>query len=516
MGRSRRESGRLLIIVVVLVALSSGVVYWRRVAGAPERHFREGLESYAGRGFSQAAASWEQAAALGHTEAGSRLGGLYLEGQGVSRNHKRAFELFDAAAREGLPSAQLELARLYDDGRGISPDMEQAVLWYWAAAKNDDVEAQFELGRMYEAGRGVEVDLVESATWYRHAAEAGFGEAQLALGLVHLKGRGVDESPEMAVRWLTRAAEDADLPDAWYQLGKLHEKGLGTKKDFRQAAWCYEQAIEDHHPAAFYRLGRLYESGRHGERDVPKAVSLYFQAAELGHAEAQYRLAQAFETGEGNAPRSQKKAKKWYRKAAEQGHVEAMAALQDLGLDRAELSRYQKRRLERKREEERKEERDREITKETRELQRPGMCELYKAGQSVTEMRTRVDCLNRGGTFKESEGGSQGSFVTVDTEQNWRGQRRDLARRRSQQERQARARDRYDSSDDYQPPSGDWIVCNTRGKRDSSGRGHYRCSSAIPKTSATTRSWCREQGYDGRRLFKHESSARSWRSDNCW
>ena len=134
----------------------------------------------------------------------------------------------------------------------------------------------------------------------------------------------------------------------------------------------------------------------------------------------------------------------------------------------------------------------------------------------MLEMRTQVDCLNRGGTFQEPDRGSLGGLVTVDTEQDWNGQRRELARRRYEQQRQQVPRDRYDHDNDYQPPSGDWIVCNSRGQRDSSGRSHYRCSSAIPKTSVTTTSWCREQGYQSRRFFKHQSSASRWRDQNCW
>lgn len=102
----------------------------------------------------------------------------------------------------------------------------------------------------------------------------------------------------------------------------------------------------------------------------------------------------------------------------------------------------------------------------------------------------------------------------MDTEQDWNRQRRDLRRRHNEQLRSEYRRDNYNSQAS-EPPSGDYIVCNDRGSRDRSGRAHYRCSSAIPKTSATTSNWCREQGYDRSRSFKNKRSARSWRSRNC-
>jgi hypothetical protein len=128
-------------------------------------------------------------------------------------------------------------------------------------------------------------------------------------------------------------------------------------------------------------------------------------------------------------------------------------------------------------------------------------------------MRTRVDCLNRGGNFQSSDGSSQGSFVTVDTEQDWNRQRRDLRRRKYEQSRQ---QTRSRSYDDGVQESDDWVACYKRGSRDSSGRAHYSCSRATRKTSETTTSWCRDQGFQSRRFFKHESSARSWIADNCW
>ncbi len=51
MRDSRGESGRLLIVVVLLVGLSGGVVYWKRVEGAPERFFQEGLEAHSQRAY---------------------------------------------------------------------------------------------------------------------------------------------------------------------------------------------------------------------------------------------------------------------------------------------------------------------------------------------------------------------------------------------------------------------------------------------------------------------------------
>jgi hypothetical protein len=66
-----------------------------------------------------------------------------------------------------------------------------------------------------------------------------------------------------------------------------------------------------------------------------------------------------------------------------------------------------------------------------------------------------------------------------------------------------------------EPLETDWVACCSRGSRDSSGRSQNRCASPIRKTREMTTSWCRERGYDSRRLFEHRSAARSWVSENC-
>jgi TPR repeat protein len=196
-----RESGRALIVMLVLVGLSTGTVYWHHVSTAPERFFEEGNEAAALRNMPAAAVAWEESRARGHTGATVALARLYLTGQGVSRNHRRAFELFQEGANVGDRSAQLELARLYADGRGVETSHEDAALWFFSAAKAGEPAAQYEMGRIHELGRSVPANDAEAATWYRSAATAGYGEGQLALGILYDEGRGVPSDAAEAAHW---------------------------------------------------------------------------------------------------------------------------------------------------------------------------------------------------------------------------------------------------------------------------------------------------------------------------
>ena len=506
--REQREAGRLTMpVVLVLVALAAGVVQWQRTSSAPEKLFEQGSRAYRLGDLALARKSWIEAEARGHTGAKLELAKLYLSGEGVERNHTRAFALYREAAELGYAPAQLGLAELYQHGRGVPASPRDAIQWYLAAANGGEPRAQHALGRMFDLGQGVEASGAEASRWYRQAAQTGYGDAQLALARLLDEGRGVAEDPGEAVRWLERAAEDSQLADAYFLLGTFYESGRGVSRDPEQAVFYYNQAAMKQHASAYYRLGRLHYLGDGVPPNASSAVELLKSAAGLDHADAQYMLATLFESGEG-VYQSSARAKRWYVRAAEQGHREAIVALGRLGEDGATLSGYQRRRLERKR----RAEREREDSEELALGRQAGLCDIG----GVVEMRTRVDCSNRGGAFKASRGASAGSFVTVDYEQSWSRQRRQLERR--MREERALSDDsppakRNERSDQL---TSDWIVCQSSQGSDSRGRSRHRCSAPKPKRSDMTTSWCRERGYQGRKLVKHESSARRWVSDHCW
>jgi TPR repeat protein len=506
--RERGEAGRLtLLAVLILAAASAGVVRWHQQSGLAEELFRQGQNELRLRQDGKAALSWAEAESRGHAGAKTELAKLYMSGDGVARNETRAFELYREAAELGYAPAQLGLAELYREGRGVPASAQEALQWYMAAANNSEPRAHYALGRMYQLGQGVRVDAEKAANWYRQAALAGHGDSQLVLGRMLEAGQGIAEDPAEAARWLERAAEDSQLADAYFLLGTLHESGRGVPRDPEQAYFCYNQAAMKLHASAYYRLARLQYLGDGVPRDTTVAIERLKEAGRLGHPEAQYMLGSLFETGEG-VYRSETSAKKWYGKAAEQGHPDAIVALRRLGEDEVTISGYQRRRLER----ERRKEREREESQELAHGRQAGLCDI----RGTVEMRTRVDCENRGGVFRPSQGNTAGSFVTVEYEESWSRQRRELERRMREEARLADVKPRSQRNERSQELTSDSIICKSSQGSDGRGRSRNRCSAPKAKRSGMTTSWCREQGYQGRKLFKHENSARRWVSDHCW
>ncbi len=115
-----------------------------------EVHHQAGVCYQSGRGvernLAKAAASFQQAADLGHTAAQYELGCCYGCGQGVDKDLKKAFALFQKAAAQGHADAQYNLGCCYERGQGVDKDLKKAAEWYGKAAAQGQANAQNNLG----------------------------------------------------------------------------------------------------------------------------------------------------------------------------------------------------------------------------------------------------------------------------------------------------------------------------------------------------------------------------------
>ena len=95
------------------------------------------------------ALSWyEKATEQGNQYAQYRLGRLYLSGEEVPKDVRRAVEYLTASAERGNQYAQYALGKLYLMGKDIPQDEEAAHRWLTASAKQGNQYAQFFLERI--------------------------------------------------------------------------------------------------------------------------------------------------------------------------------------------------------------------------------------------------------------------------------------------------------------------------------------------------------------------------------
>ena len=225
-------------------------------------------------------------------------------------------------------NVQYRVGEMYFEGNGVTKDKRLAITWYRKAAEQGNARAQCKLGEYYWCGKGVEVNKEESTKWYAKAAEQGDAEGQYNLGYCYFFGFGSvgksdNYSAEIARLW--RKAAEQDFPAAQYRLGDCYEKGdilKDIKKDTAEAVKWYRKAAEHENVDAQNALGRCYSQGKGVVKDMGEAIKWYRRAAEHGSAEAQCAMGNCYVLGNG-VETDGLEAMKWYRKAAEQGYADA-------------------------------------------------------------------------------------------------------------------------------------------------------------------------------------------------
>jgi hypothetical protein len=151
--------------------------------------------------------------------------GLYLTA--LAEATKRAEAVQD-------PKSMTLIAEIYLNGNGVKQDEKKAAEWYRLAADRGDREAQFGLGLLHLTGRGVARDRAEAARRFQAAADRGYAPAAYNLALLYVEGQTLPRDAATAAKWF-RAAADQDLADAQYALAGLYEEGSGVEKSQQEA-----------------------------------------------------------------------------------------------------------------------------------------------------------------------------------------------------------------------------------------------------------------------------------------
>lgn len=163
--------------------------------------------------------NYEKAAELGSASSLNMLGfGFYSKGLVVEQNLTKAIDYYEKAANKGNEPAMINLFSSYLNGEGVSKDSRKAFFWckkaadlgfsiglnnlgyhfyrtglvvprdgykafelYTKAATNGNTAAMVNLGASYEDGFGAPRDLKHAIYWYRQAASKGKAEGKDAL-----------------------------------------------------------------------------------------------------------------------------------------------------------------------------------------------------------------------------------------------------------------------------------------------------------------------------------------------
>jgi uncharacterized protein len=187
--------------------------------------------------------------------------------------------------------------------------------------------AEFKMGH-YDAARAI----------WEALAQRGNAEANFNLGILHEDGLGVPQSIQAAVAHYERAAV-AGSSKAQYRLGLLYSVGAKIPKDEAKAdRWLAAAAAQGDKDATallalrggaartqrdqdFLRAETLHASGQYQE-----AAAIWKRLAQEGDTRSRSRLAWMLEAGQG-IPRNLDEAAKLFRQSAEEGDADAQYAL---------------------------------------------------------------------------------------------------------------------------------------------------------------------------------------------
>jgi TPR repeat protein len=227
--------------------------------------YEDGNAAYERDDYATALKLFRPLAEHGHAQAQITMGMMYLEGKGVTLDHKEAAKWFRLAADQGNAEAQKVLGDIFYDGEnGVVQDYREAAKWYRLAADQGDADAQAALGDIfYDGGIGVTQDYKEAAKWYRLAADQGDTDAQMRLGYMYYNGQGVTRDDGEGRKRYRLAAEQGNA-DAQFFLGGIYNQGKGVPQDYREAAKWYRLAAQQGMAKAQLTVGIEYYDGEEG------------------------------------------------------------------------------------------------------------------------------------------------------------------------------------------------------------------------------------------------------------
>lgn len=222
-----------------------------------------------------------------------QMGQLYLD-QGGPEDVRIANNMFELAARLGNIESHYYLAEIVYHGLGRERSCGMALTYYKSVAEKADLllSSLNEANDAYDSGES-ELALLE----YLMAAEQGYERAQTnvaylldtmqssaqmrALIPATKKKGGLLDNPTLGLIYWTRSSRQMNI-DSLVKAGDHYYYGTGTEVDTSKAVQCYTAASEHWQSAqALFNLGWMHENGIGLTQDFHLAKRYYDHALEV-------------------------------------------------------------------------------------------------------------------------------------------------------------------------------------------------------------------------------------------
>lgn len=223
---------------------------------------------------------FQKAAEQGWVDGQLQLGTMYYNGIGVKRDYKQALKFFNLASQAGHILAFYNLAQMHATGTGVMRSCHTAVELF----KNVCERGRWSERLMTAYGSFKEGETDAALVQYLLLAEQGYEVAQSNVAFIlDQKGAKIfsenETYPRALLHWTRAAAQGYTV--ARIKLGDYHFYGYGTDVDYETAVIHYRLASEQQHSAqAMFNLGYMHEKGLGIKQDIHLAKRFYDMAAE--------------------------------------------------------------------------------------------------------------------------------------------------------------------------------------------------------------------------------------------
>jgi TPR repeat protein len=325
--------------------------------GNPNAMFRLWIYMSEGRGGLQSDIQKEvdllkQAAEKKEYKAAYNLGLLYEDGcDGLPQNIELSIKYIQLAADNGLLAAINKLGELYLFGEVVPVNYKKAVSYFWAASKGGYGRASYWLGRLHTDGvGGLEKDTQKAISYYEQAIEQGYENA--AKWLEQLRENLVDENVSKVIipkeksdddifKEAEQALEKAEYKkayayfsyladknhaEAFNKLGDMYFYGLGVTIDKIQSLEYYKQAAALKSPYGYFNMAFLYLNGPEDIQDIKLALKYFKEAAQMGYTYALGFIGDIYQGGPEDII-DYSSARKFYQKGLEAGEINAIKGM---------------------------------------------------------------------------------------------------------------------------------------------------------------------------------------------
>ena len=238
----------------------------------------------------------KQSAAAGYGRANALLFEIYMKGQGVQKDEKKAMDYLRSGVMQNDAQSVFDMANALVDGLGIEKNLPEAINFFERAIKLGSPMAPRYLANLYSNGIIGSADYTKARAYYEIGSSRNDYVSSYILGNLYLKGVGVQQDANISNLYFTKALNGLQSwmahgdEGAVCYLGEIYLNGRSVQKSIEKGMSYLKQGASNNVGLCEYFIGVENELGRSIEKNEAEALRWFKQAAAHGSPEARRKI----------------------------------------------------------------------------------------------------------------------------------------------------------------------------------------------------------------------------------